>query len=260
VEQELSQAMHELVDTAMSGDKKALGTAVSDITRNILLNEIKREMSDINKALADKLSTEMRGLSIRLNDYDMGEAWLADFTERVQDSSARLTTSIRSFSERLSAKASANSNEKENDNNNGASTLSLYRVLATSLAVTTSIVAPIIEILIIFMPELLSGVMRKRQREEILKQISNQLIPSVKRHLQARLPDIFNEQVALLVTEMSASFEEKIKEQQLTLAQVTQEKRNSKTDLQEQLEYLADRQLQLKRLASQYLYREGMTC
>ncbi|MDL0433705.1 dynamin family protein [Marinobacter sp. TBZ242] len=270
VETELSQAIHELTDTAMSGDRKAVGLVVSDITRSVLLSEIKREMNEINSTVVDKLTTEVNELYIKLNGFEIGEDWLADFAERVQSGTQRLSTSIQSFSEKMSEKnahpasqGDVNHNNSVNGSNNEnkdktTRNIHLYRALTTTLAVTTSIVIPLIELVIIFLPELLSGLMRKRQREELRRQITSQLIPGVKRQLQAKLPEIYNDQVESLVENISATFENKIKEHQLTLSKVTLEQRDNKSDILSQVEHLTSVQQKIQRLASQHLYREAI--
>jgi gas vesicle protein len=98
----------------------------------------------------------------------------------------------------------------------------LYKAITTVLAVTTDIALPIIEIVIFFLPDLLSGIFKQRQQQQQKEQIRNtiltQLIPSIKRELRTKLPEIFNQQVQEVIVSISNNFESAIQEKQETIA------------------------------------------
>ncbi|MCW4153679.1 dynamin family protein [Halomonas sp. 18H] len=242
VEVALGRASEELTGAAMSGDKDALGRVISDIVRSVLLTEVKREMKDINRTVVDKLSVELRGINSTLGSTELGEGWMDDFTGRAREGAQYLSTSMHSLSNRLSSQSDSGR---------------LYKALATTVAVTTSIVAPLIELLIIFLPELLSGLMRKRQREELRAKITGEMIPGVKRELQGKLPVVFDEQLEQLVREVSESFEGKIKDQQTMLERVAEDKKAHIGDINQQVEELNKVRKTLQNLASKYVYQEA---
>jgi len=212
VGQELSNSIDELIAAASSSGSDAFGQAVSEIVRSTLLHEIRVSMEELNTQIIRDFSVELKSLDGVLTSYENGDvAWL----DRAVSSTDRLLHSgvdkLGQLGEGLGSKGGM-----------------IYKTLATIIGITTSIVAPIVELVIIFLPEIISFLTVKsreqQQREKIRASILTGTIPSVKGKLRAELPEIFNQHVQALIREISEQFEEKIKEQQLAIQSVQSDK------------------------------------
>ncbi len=197
----LSDSADELTNTAISSGADALNREISDIVRPTLLHEIRSAMDELNDNIIADISMELRGVDAALSQYSNGDApWLG----RIVESSKIL---FHSSVEKLTDMKTTMS-QKDG---------TLYKVVTTVLGLTTKILAPIVEVIIVFLPEILAGIMAKsreqKQREDVRQSILTKTIPEVKAKLRGELPDIFNEQVKKLINEISARFESQIEEQ-----------------------------------------------
>lgn len=82
-----------------------------------------------------------------------------------------------------------------------------YKIITGVLAITTSIVAPLVELIIVFLPELLSlfmdkkGMMREKLRRALIDQVFPEIQTSLISELQKELPDMERELVGALRNE-----------------------------------------------------------
>lgn len=88
-----------------------------------------------------------------------------------------------------------------------------YKVVTTVLAITTSVVAPLIELIIIFLPDLLEIFNSKeKRREKIARELRDRVFPSVQssviKEMQSLLPGIKSELVAALRKEWTDRLED----------------------------------------------------
>lgn len=88
-----------------------------------------------------------------------------------------------------------------------------YKVVTTVLAITTSVVAPLVELLIIFLPDLLALFNSKeKQRERIARELRSRVFPAVQsaviKELTSLLPEIKNDLVTALRKEWTDRLED----------------------------------------------------
>jgi hypothetical protein len=84
-------------------------------------------------------------------------------------------------------------------------------------------VAPAIELVVIFLPEILGFVSRKLREEELRKTIDNQVIPSVQREFRTKLPELLQAQVDGLIEQAVHEFKTAIEEKRQLLESVVAE-------------------------------------
>lgn len=87
----------------------------------------------------------------------------------------------------------------------------VYKAVTTSFAVLTSVIAPWLEIVLIFLPDvlkLLSPLFQQRQRDKILNEVQNRVIPGIIQKLEPGVGSSLREMEA----EMVAQLEEKLGE------------------------------------------------
>ncbi len=197
----LSDAADQLVDTALSCGADALRQSISDLARHTLLREVRSSMNEINAGIVSDISLELKGLDGVLAGYSSeADSWLEGAVKSTETLLHSGIAKLGELNHSFAGKGGA-----------------IYKMATTILSVTTSVVAPVVELIIIFLPELLSAFMKKSReqshRQEVRTSIMTRTIPEVKSRLRSQLPEIFCQQVKLLIEEISAQFESRIEKQ-----------------------------------------------
>jgi hypothetical protein len=137
----------------------------------------------------------------------------------------------------------------------------LYKAITTILGVTTSFVAPIIEIIIIFLPEIvrfISGKAKeKQQKEKISEQISISIIPEIKRKLRETIPQIFNDYLKNTIETISQEFETQLEQKRQEIIVTQQDKEDNIKDIEQEILKLENIKKELQFLATKNLYNQG---
>lgn len=208
---DLSSSIDELVIVATSGGQDALSQSISDIVRHSLVKNIKHTMSEIGNEIIEGFSLNLSEINKSMSNFSMSDNWLSKVTESTHKMFAMATNGINAILKQR--------------NKNG-DTDKIYKAITTVLAVTTNVLAPILKAVIIFLPNLLSGIFehfqKQKQEKEIRNAILTQIIPSIKRELRTKLPEIFNIQVKEMIANISYQFETEIQLKQETIASTQQ--------------------------------------
>ena len=224
VVRELSNSSEELVTSAITGGQDAMSHLISEITRHTLISHIKESMSDISDDIVDSFSTNLTSLNSSMSEFTMSDNWL----EKITDTTKSMLGNVKSGLDNII-------NERNKSGNNDK----MYKIITTILATTTTVLAPIIELVIIFLPDLLGGLFanyqQKKQEEQIRNNLLTQIIPSLKRKLRSQLPEIFNQQVQEMIKNISSQFEHVIQEKKETIESTQQEIDNKNIDIEKQI-------------------------
>ncbi len=235
---DLSSSVEELTSVAMSGGEDVFQRRLSEIFRTSLMNHIKTELQLLNEQIVEDLSNSLTGLASIFSSYTSDGQW---FEKIVSDSKNLLDAGANTLKGIMDISTKGRN---------------LYRITSTVLAVTTSIVAPILEIIIIFLPDVI-GFFRKRQQEEqIRNQLIGTVIPSVKNKLRSELPEYFNEQVNLLINEQAEFFDSQIKAKQSEIAEAEKAKQDEMRDVEQTIAELTDIQENIRSLANQEIFAQ----
>ena len=118
------------------------------------------------------------------------------------------------------------------------------KVIATILAVTTSIIAPLLEIVIIFLPDILSVVFKKskekEQKEKIKSELIGNIIPSLKLKIKGELKPLIKEETDKLIIEIGNKFEDELKEKTEILNKTQEEKLKNIEEVNKSLKIIED--------------------
>ncbi len=232
VGRELSNSVDELTGIAISSGSDSLNQYIGDMVRHTLLHEVRTSMDELNSQIVTDLSAELKSLDSILSGYSNGgDAWLDRAIESTETLLDKGVDRLGGWNKSILKKKEAEGEDRKNPN--------AYKALATILGLTTSIVTPAIEIVIIFLPEILSGLMKKHREkvrsEEIHSSILTQIIPGIKSKLRSQIPEIFNENVSVLIEEISTQFENRIQEQRQTITSQQEEMDARSSEINEQI-------------------------
>ena len=244
VGKELSNNLDELVTSAVNGGQDAMSHLISEITKHTLITNIKDSMSDISDKVIDSFSTNLTNLNPSMSEFTMSDNWLEKITDTTKNMLGNAKGSLNNIIDQR--------NKSENNDK-------MYKIITTILATTTTVLTPILELIIIFLPELLDGLFesykKKKQEEQVRNMILTQIIPSLKRELRSKLPLIFNQQVQEMIKNISQQFEQVIDEKKQAIEATQQEIDNKNIDIQEEIILYKNINNNITTLANNTLYK-----
>lgn len=245
VGKDISDSVDEIVTAGMSGGSSALSDTVTEIVKNSLILNVKNSMSDISDDIVDNFSMGLTDLNSIMSTFTLTESWLTGITNVTKNMFDGASNGLNSI---LKARQ-----------NNSKSATTSYKAITTVLAVTTTVISPILELVIVFLPEILSALFgsmqEKKQKAQIQQSILTSTIPSLKRELRAKLPEIFNEQVNELILSIGEQFEEAIAEQQLSIENAQKEMEEKSANLEEIIQTYKNANDVITSLSNNTLYK-----
>lgn len=257
VGRELDNAQSELVNAGLAGNQEAFSRIVSEVVRGSMTRTIKEQMDLLSRTVVSDFAQTVGDLGKSMGQFSNDPNWLEQLTGRINRSLQKTGETLGHWSKSLAAR---NGNELERlkqetgwKEGNPLPRVS-YQGLATVLAVTTSVVNPLIELAIIFLPQILSFLNEGRQRDQLRQKVTNEIIPSVKRELRDRLPALLAEQMDVLVTQVGAEFSHEIGEKQKLIDELVTTRNQDAEAAGHQIALLSSAREQLQQLAKQALY------
>ncbi|WP_456325149.1 dynamin family protein [Desulfonauticus submarinus] len=223
VGQDLTSSIDELVSAAINGGSSSLQAVLSDIVRSSLLNHIQTFLHDTGQDLVDNFVYELKNVNMKdVSDLSLSEESINKMAEYIKS---------------LLSEVSDIFSRKTEDEDKNARAKNTYRVITTILSVTTNIVSPIIEIIIILLPDILGAFFKNWQRnsqENIIRsQILTSIIPDIKRKIRIELPKVLHQEIEKMIIGISNEFEEKIEKKKSTLEAVQNEYKVKIEDIQQ---------------------------
>ena len=229
VGQALREAASELQAAAAGGNNPRFAQVVSDISRQRLSRVVKERMEGLSQQAIGDLAKSLSQREVDEVGSVGGPDWTQQMQTRVQETLTQTGQALERWQGNLQK---AREDEKllrpyagddENDREKAQRARVAFRSITTVLAVTTSVVAPAIELVVIFLPEILGFVSRKLREEELRKTIDNQVIPSVQREFRTKLPELLQAQVDGLIEQAVHEFKTAIEEKRQLLESVVAE-------------------------------------
>ena len=239
VERALMDESENLINIAISGNQDAFGKAVAEISQSSLMREVGRYMEDIEERVAKDLTVELNGLNRTMSGFAVGDEWADDFGSRAKTGLDMARPVLDTAAEYMSGK-----------------TGTVYRAVTTTLAVTTGVVFPVVEIIIIFLPDLLKFISRKSQEQEMRDKVVNDVIPRVKRDIEPKLRELVNEQTNALIKDISDEFESEIQEKEKLLSMREAQRQENSEERAARIEGLEKAREELRKCASKNVYGE----
>lgn len=257
VGRELDNVETELVNAGLAGNQEAFSRIVSEVVRSSMTRSVKDQMDTLSRSVVAEFAQAMGDLGKSMGQFNSEQNWLGQLTDRVSRS-LQVTGQILGHWSGSLAERNAQELERLKKESKWEVGQPLPRVpyqgLTTVLAVTTSVVNPLIELAIIFLPNILAFINEGRQREQLRQKVITEVIPSVKRELRDRLPALLNEQIDALVAQVCSEFEREIDEKQSLINELASNRQQSAQAAEQQIEHLVLVRESLQKLASETLY------
>ena len=235
---DLNNAVEELTNIALSGGEDAFQQQMAEILRTSLGSHVKTEMEQLNRQIGEDLSNSVKGIDHILSSYTRDENWLEKAVYHAPQIFSTGSAIIKGIGSAI--KGGRN----------------LYRVVATTLAITTSFVMPLLELVIIFLPDIIAYFQKRKQEDQIRNQLIGSVIPSIKSKLRSELPKNFEEQVNALIDENAAALDSQIKAKQSEIAEAERAKKDALQDIEQTIADLTSIQENIRSLATPVLFEQ----
>ena len=241
----ISGEIDRLVDMAMRG---ANGETISQEINSIVRSAVIPAVNKVSKGITEKISVNFQ---MELQSYQQTFS-LFDNPEIVQkmglaasqlgDMAKVAVNGISGVAKTAAKKVGAQA---------------AYKSVVGAIGIATSFVNPLIEIAILFLPEILGFIFgsmsksqqEKEQREQVRSQIMN-AIPQIKRELRTKIEPELQKQSELAIEAISEQFDENIKEMAENIRKANDELENN-VDVIEKMQMLEKAKVELSQLKAQ---------
>ena len=191
----LNSELDILVSAAKSGGSEALLEEINSIIQSAVVSKIQTVMEKISVRFGKELTGEIEGLDRILGDYADG-----GIVGRFQDTVQIMFDSVKS---------SIDSYIKERKGKDGTS--DAYKTITVVLAALTDVLNPILEAVIILLPEIINFILSKMQEGRIRECIVSQ-IPLIKRRVREKVVEILQENSRSTITAICAKLDDELRQ------------------------------------------------
>jgi len=245
VSRELMNNQDALVQMALH-NQESFSRELNEIVKNTLIYEIRKKLNEAGDDIVDDLTLELKNLGSDLTSFQLNEQWIAKISESTK-------TLLHNAQNGLTNLVRSRQKNQPLDAGNG------YKAITTVLGITTSVVNPLMEVVIVFLPEILSFINAKVQeqklKQEIYNKFSMEIIPSIKAKLREELPILFENQINNIIEVISDQFENQLQQKKIEITKVQEEKEKNIKDIEQSLVLLEDTKQQVENLAYVTLFK-----
>lgn len=199
---------------------ESLQNAILSIIRPVLVNEIEKYSNEISDKIVESIScfdSNLISEDIKLDEV------LINIHNKLNDlkTSGQINNSesIKKILDQGNVKLKTISNNKN-----------LYRTVTSIVAITTSVINPILEILIVFLPEIINlvkSIFGKSPQEEALEIVLNQIIPQLINKLKIEIDEPLNEIEQIMCENIRQNIDELIKIENIALQTAIENKKDT---------------------------------
>lgn len=214
VGKELNNNIDSLVNIALSGGSESLKEEILNIIQSVTIEKLGKIIDKLNSDINIQFSNDIKSLDEILSGYNINE-----FSDK-----------ILKVIERFDIKSKIK-NIKPEDSGDEADGDKTYKILTTAFAVLTDIISPIIEILIVFLPEILELFAKLQYKKDVRSQILSQ-IPSIKRKLRPYIVDVLKKESEERINIISQSLDEELNKKKNEIEEA-QEQLSSNNNIEE---------------------------
>ena len=211
---EMNRMTEELVELVMTNQTDEVEHRLNDCVRSTLMREINAFFQQASDEWFEQISLELKEV-----ENASVEAALSGQTR----------TKLGGFMEMHLKNLKTRIDKKAGDTTSTDKNGKIYKILTTITAVTTSVLAPILELVIIFLPEIIDHLVntfaQNAKKEKIRSTLRTRIYPEIKTNVRQVLPDIITKQTIQLLDSIDESMKEHIEGMQAEIAKAEEEKR-----------------------------------
>lgn len=216
VGKELNNNIDSLVNIALSGGSESLKEEILNIIQSVTIEKLGKIIDKLNSDINMQFSNDIKSLDKILSDYNINQ-----FSDKILNVIERFD---------IQSKIKIMKPESSEEKKDGK-----YKTITTTLAVLTDIIPPAIEILIIYLPEIINLIFtlvaKSQQKEEARSQILSQ-IPSIKIKLRPHIVNVLKKESEERINIISQSLDEELNKKKNEIEK-TQKQFDSNNNIEE---------------------------
>lgn len=240
VDEALQNALDEFITFALRKDERALSNTITEVVRGSLTETIRCELDSASKVFVNRIAERISSVHGNLVSLD-GANWGLELEKKVNSTLQSTTSALEGWKAVL---------EKTSSGMGGV----LYKSISGILAVTTTIIAPIVELVIVFLPEILRLFTGGNERNKVREKLLTEIFPSIKAELRQHLPQILDQELQKLLSAINQEFETQIAKQQNVITSFHEEHAATDEKRIRQQASLEELRTSVQSLAKQYLH------
>ena len=244
VSRELLINQDSLVQMALS-NKEGFSRELNDIVKNTMIYQVKSKLNEASDDIIKDFSIEIRDIGSSLSSFNFGDNWVNTISESTTNLLRNAQNGLNTLIE---------SRKKQNEDNG-----KVYKSITATLAITSEVIHPALEIVIVFLPEIIAFFSAKSQeakmKQEMYNRFSSQIIPSIKTKLRGELPSLFSSQINSIIETISEKFEEQLQQKEIEISKAQEEKQNDIKEIEIKLTKLEETKQKIKQTATNTLYK-----
>ena len=238
---DLNAQVDALVNTAISQEgTDAVQQQMGEIVRSSVLRHVKAKLIDLNAEIVEELSDSLEGTARTLSAYVGDETGVEKFV----NSSMFGTLTTRTLSGVMGGIIKG---------------MRKARGFTALLAITTTVVAPVVEVAIVFLPDIIAFLQQERAKGKLREDIIGRIIPEVKNKLASELPGYFEEQVSVLINEQAGAIDLHIKAKRDEIVAAEQTKKDAQRDVEQTIAQLTGVRETIRSLANETIFTRSET-
>lgn len=213
----LQESSMQLVHVACSGDQASFSQAVNNILRPVLVSSVQKNWNLGMEEFADSLQ------------HGMQQETDANLANLSGEKLTSVVNSVKKISEEGMKFAKLHKYKN------------MYTIFSTGLAVTTNIVAPWLELIIIFLPDIISlghKLFGESQENAMQHQIEERVIPQICEKLRPQIEQAATDMEAELVQEAKQEYQTAMAREEEALQRIEQERADCQQQIEQQKEDL----------------------
>ena len=242
----LNAELDSLVSIAKSGGSAALKQEIGSIIQSVVVSRAQSVMEEISARYGKKIVGEISGLAGVPAVSDAGDGADIDAMAGAQGSDSVISDYSSGFSEKLaqaaqtgwdsatmSVKSYIKYRQKRWFRSEG------YKAITSVLAITTNFVAPIVEVLIVFLPDIINYFMssyREKQQTEKLREAIKGKIPELKRKVRESVVAILRENSSEAISAICAKLDDELQRMKQQIEAMQKSDADDEADISAQVE------------------------
>ncbi len=227
---------------------------LSETVQSNLLAEVKTRIQDISSEVISGFRLELQNnftSTFQSFQFDDG------FIDRIAKSSEKLLLSVQSGLKKLTEKA-----KEIKDDDTYKRT---YRAIAGVIGITTEIVAPVVEVSLLFLPEIIDFFTERSKEERLRRQQEEQrrvieqklmieIIPKIAGKIRQELPLLFKQNAEQIIQLVAEQFETQLAQKHEEVARTMAEKESKKEEITQRIQQLESVKQNLSVLAKSVIF------
>jgi len=209
-----------LIEVALR-DRDVFERELNEIIRHKLILQIKRGLESVSESVIEDFSIEINDLKISVVD---SKEWIEEVlqnSKRVLQTTSQGLETVSNFLKKSSK---------------------LYKTVTTILGITTTILNPILEVAVIFLPEIVEFFTKGSKLEEAKRELrikfKSEIVPSLKMRLEVKVDEILDEQISLIVETVSDQFEKEFSLRVEEISRAIEAKQKENDDILKRIDRL----------------------